>query len=165
MRNEIALKIEENTKTIVSYLKLIEENLFINKKDEHNWSVMETLEHLYITEIGILRIIQQQSSFEENYKRNLNDKILTEISANRILKIDAPSAVKPKGRFKGKLQALEMWEKNRLTIIDKVEHQVVFDDKTYVHPLLGEMTKTDWLLFMVSHAERHLSQMKNSIED
>jgi hypothetical protein len=37
--------------------------------------------------------------------------------------------------------------------------EIAFDGQTWPHPYLGEMTKLDWLHFLIAHTDRHLAQI------
>ena len=81
-------------------------------------------------------------------------------------KVPAPEFLLPKGLIKNESEFVEKFLKQRGKLVDALENgKITIDNAITPHPLIGEMTKTDWLNFIVYHAERHLLQIKDRLAE
>jgi len=136
----------------------------LTKKNGSGWSILEILEHIYITDKVIYSIVSKPSENEskttEIVGRNKLETILVE---QRNKKQQSPELLKPKGDFKN----LTDFNSAFLTLRNTMKNglstgKIRFDNRIHNHFLLGEMTITDWLNFILFHTERHLKQIEES---
>jgi hypothetical protein len=136
-------------------------------KKENKWSIIEILEHIAITDRLVLSFLTRPSANSSE-----NDVVLGFEKLNRILvgmrarKIVAPDFLQPKGEI-GDIESFEkIFRKQRELLKKSLETgKIVLDNRTYKHPIMGEMTVRDWLNFMPLHAQRHLDQIKELREN
>lgn len=136
----------------------------LTKKNGSEWSILEILEHIYITDKVIYSIVskpsENESKITEIVGRNKLETILVE---QRNKKQQSPELLKPKGDFKN----LTDFNSAFLTLRNTMKNglstgKIRFDNRIHNHFLLGEMTITDWLNFILFHTERHLKQIEES---
>lgn len=160
----LAEKVKNNTTQLLnSFQTLNEEQLFF-KPSEKVWSVIENIEHIFLVDVGIAKVLAtpaQQVSSENKNTELFSDERLNSMLVNRSFKAPAPDFVYPKGRFKNREEAAQ----NITIIIDKIIHHlntnnVEQETHTVKHMVLGEMTKTDWIHFLVHHTQRHILQLE-----
>jgi hypothetical protein len=160
-------RLDENTSMLVSVLKSCTPIQLVYKKDAATWSALEIAEHILIAEKLVYMVLKRPShrtsEKEEIYGPKKLFHILIELGDRRF---DAPQTLMPKGKLESvasfESQLRQMREKEKEALLSG---SMVIDSRTYSHPLLGEMTVTDWLNFIILHAERHLQQMRNRIAE
>ncbi|MEO6902067.1 MAG: DinB family protein [Bacteroidia bacterium] len=159
-------KIEINaTHFLDSFLLLTEEQLH-HKPSLNAWSILECAEHVYLANCSVSKIICTPSLPEkvENQSVELfGEGKLNHLLVNKraVLKIPAPDYVVPKGIFKTGHDLKKQFNdviNNIITQLDKTD--LTKDTQTIKHFRLGEMTKTDWVNFMIAHTNRHLLQIE-----
>ena len=127
------------------------------------WSIHECLEHIVITEIAVYRIVLQttQTGSTSADTERIGKEKMVRLMHDRSIKTEAPEDVKPVGRFNSVKELTDKFRSNRERIIGLLNNDgIVFDHQIIVHPMLGEMTKKDWLHFLVHHSESHCKQIE-----
>lgn len=129
-----------------------------------SWSVLECAEHIFLVDKAVSRNISTPApENKENDKAELfgEGKLNHLLVTKREFKVIAPEYATPTGRFK----TIEEIKKNINAIIDQIidhisTHNIEQETHTIKHPRLGEMTKVDWLHFLISHTNRHIMQIE-----
>lgn len=139
----------------------LKEAQFGYKINPHVWSIHECLEHMVITEIAVYRILLQNAASKNvNFIENIGKAAIAKMMSDRSVKTEAPDDVKPVGRFNNVSELIEKFRSNRERLLDALKNnKIVFDGQIFIHPMLGEMTKKDWLNFLIHHCERHCKQI------
>ena len=128
------------------------------------WSVAEIAEHIVLSESLLFSIAQKTllAPADEDKSKELDgqeEQLLARVS-DRSSKAQAPEVLKPTGRFSTKEELLEAFKTARARTL---EYASTTNDplKTHVapHPVFGEMTAYQWLVFIAAHADRHLAQL------
>ena len=130
------------------------------------WSVHECMEHIVITEVGVYRLLCKENSETASrvseHDEMVGKKFIADQQADRNIKRVAPDSVKPMGRFSNLEELKGKFQSNRKRICDGIRNnEFVFDNQLFKHPVLGELTKKDWLNFMIHHTERHREQIED----
>jgi uncharacterized damage-inducible protein DinB len=157
-------KIQDNKIQLLnSFLNLNKEEIEF-KPAENVWSVLEVLEHIFMINKAVLKVIvtpalekSNNTSYELFGESKLNHLIVTK----RANKVPAPEFSNPTGLFTTITDA----EQNLNSLIDKIvdyinEINIEQETITLKHPILGDMTKVDWIHFMIAHTNRHLLQIE-----
>ena len=133
------------------------------KSSPDSWSILQCIEHICLVNKNVSRLLEtpppsspsnQQSELYSEGK--LNHLLVTKRELKRV----APGFVTPQGIYKSGEDAKNVIYEDTeriLTILD--EQDVSTQTHTIPHHALGEMTKTDWLHFMLAHTQRHLHQI------
>jgi hypothetical protein len=164
MHEEIIRELEQSSANLLESVSKLSDHQLKYKVNPHMWSIHECFEHIVITEIAVYRILMQHNpeaagagSGTEKIGREKMESLLS----NRSIKTEAPDDVKPVGRFSSLEELIEKFNSNRERIKEALKNNlVVFDSRIIIHPTLGEMTKKDWLHFMIHHCERHCRQIE-----
>lgn len=130
-------------------------------KEAGKWSVLEILEHLYLTDRVIFTIISRPSETispsSEIVGNEALQKILVEKRGHKII---SPDMLQPKGEIKDLDALVNLFTSQRETLKkDLLGNKIVIDNRVHKHPFLGEMTIADWLNFTIHHTQRHLEQI------
>jgi uncharacterized damage-inducible protein DinB len=136
------------------------------KIDPVVWSIHECMEHIVITEVGVYRILCKENSESASriaeHDEVVGKKFIADQQADRNVKRVSPDSVKPMGRFSNLEELKDKFQSNRKRICDGLRNnEFVFDKQLFKHPVLGELTKKDWLNFMIHHTERHRAQIED----
>lgn len=159
-------KIKANTELLFTSVNALNAEQLSYKPAENSWSVLECLEHIYLIDKAVLGAISAPPS--ENSSENNKTELFSEEKLNKLLiggrsfKVPAPDFVKPTGQFSSIDEATQSIQ----LIINKIDHFITshpFEQytHTYKHPVLGAMTPTDWIHFLVSHTQRHIHQIED----
>ncbi|MCE9538358.1 MAG: DinB family protein [Bacteroidetes bacterium] len=158
-------KIQNNAEELLKSFHTLNQASLVFKPSEKAWSVLECVEHIFLINEAVLKVISTPAPIEktENSKTELfgEQKLNMLLIANRAFKVPAPDFVCPKGSFpdsKAATQSINI-------IIDKIIQHITnngIEQETHTikHPVLGAMTKTDWIHFMIAHTNRHILQIE-----
>ncbi len=135
-----------------------------------SWSINEILEHLTITErmtlIGIRRALQGDSAAAADLAntQGMEDVIVGRVPL-RTSKIIAPPPMLPSGSIGDWPVALEGFLAARAkTLAADAKATEAFDSRVFPHPVLGNLTLRQWLLFSAAHSDRHAGQIEELLE-
>jgi DinB family protein len=125
------------------------------------WSVLDCVEHVAITEHFMFTIIATKlAPASPSGDRGREEFFLHEV-ANRTRKISAPERAHPTGRFPTLAAALEQFNQSRARSIDHVEHcEKDLRAQTAPHPLFGPITGQEYLIILALHPARHAAQIR-----
>jgi hypothetical protein len=155
-------ELEQNTNKLLETVKEypIEK---LTEKSGSEWSLLEILEHIYITDKVIYSIVSKPSEKESNAKELFGqNKLEIILIEQRDKKIQSPDFLHPKGYFQNLLEFNSAFTDLRNSLKNElITENVKIDNRIHNHPLLGEMTITDWLNFIPLHTERHLKQIED----
>jgi uncharacterized damage-inducible protein DinB len=138
----------------------------LNFCKSESWSILQILEHICNADKIIFYIISRPS-----VKISESTELVGDASLKKILieqrgqkKYTAPDILEPKGN----IPDLESFEKLFLEQRNSLKQDIqtkklIIDNRIHSHPIMGEMTISDWLNFLVNHTQRHLEQIKDTI--
>lgn len=134
----------------------------LNARIGEGWSVLEVLEHIFITDKVIYKKINSPQGGTHTEEEILGNGKLQHILVNkRDTKITAPDTLQPKGVLQDTAGFEQLFTTHRDQLKEEISNgTLTIDNRIYKHPFLGDMTVADWLYFVVYHAQRHLDQVK-----
>lgn len=157
--------IQTNTLGLLNSFNTLNQAELEFKPTENTWSILECVEHVFLIGEAVLKVVETPPKTEkaENEKTELfgEEKLNKLLVINRAFKVPAPDFVCPKGRFTKSTDAIQ----DINFIINKIIHHINsnpidLETITIKHPVLGAMTKIDWIHFMISHTNRHILQIE-----
>ncbi len=121
-----------------------------------DWSIMECMEHIFISEKAIYNVLKSPELFTDEPSTK-HEKI----EEYRSGKFEAPVFTLPSGRF----STIAGIRKAFMNLRIKMEQYIIHElpkagHETYPHPVLGPITKFQWFEFVIEHNQRHLLQME-----
>ena len=152
-----------STERLLKVIGLFSEEQATAKPEPNAWTVVEVLEHIFLTEhivFNILRTAPTQAGKVAAGTSPQTIDTLTKILQNRQKLVVAPETVSPKGRFSSLKEITEAILKKRQTIQQQLQEADLADDVEFPHPFFGNMNKKQWVDFMLLHTERHCQQME-----
>ncbi|QQZ08877.1 DinB family protein [Heyndrickxia vini] len=125
---------------------------------EESWSIMQVLEHLYLMEKGIVANMKKALTEEDHP----TDPKPIQLTLNRSTKIPAPSYFVPTNDFITLAEMKTKLEDSRanLTAVEETADTRLFEKKSFLHPVFGQMTVKQWIPFIGLHEKRHLAQIE-----
>lgn len=133
------------------------------KPDETQWSVLECIEHVIVVEDRHLRWIDMGRAIEPRRDDDRELRLFT-IMRNQFEKREAPSALRPKGRFSTLIEATEAFLETRDRAIRLVKER---GDSLYgigvKHPFFGPVNGAELVQLMDGHARRHAEQIRERV--
>lgn len=133
------------------------------------WSIAGVAEHIVTTETifepmiqGILARADDDGAGPDS---TLTDNRVVSVMADRSKKYQAPDVAQPTGKFSTAEDILAAFNARRDRTIELVEStdidlRTVYGD----HPAIGTLDGAQWILFVASHADRHIDQMQQVID-
>lgn len=135
-----------------------EENL--NQKPvEGQWSIKQIVEHLFLMEGMIVKMVENQL---ENGKEVKVEQKPIELTVDRRQKVEAPDFARPSDDFETPEEIQLKLETSRrafLKLMETVDEQDL-KRKAFQHPVFGEMSLQQWLPFIGWHEKRHIEQIR-----
>ncbi|MFS0862373.1 DinB family protein [Fredinandcohnia sp. 179-A 10B2 NHS] len=127
--------------------------------EEGSWTIAQVLEHLYLLEKSVTNLIQRK--LESATIKPVVTKPLKH-TLNRSLKIDAPSFLVPKEDFLSLIKIKGMLKESRVGFLKSFEgvERSLLEQKSYVHPIFGDLNLAQWIEFIGLHEQRHMEQIK-----
>lgn len=133
----------------------------LNKQVEPGrWSIIQVLEHLYLIEKSITRMISYQ--LENGETKLAGADIPVELTVDRSRKLTAPSFSEPTSEFITLEEMKRKLEKSREMFNQVVNNAdpAILEQRTYPHPAFGELSLKQWIPFIGLHEKRHLAQIE-----
>jgi uncharacterized damage-inducible protein DinB len=127
------------------------------------WSVKQIFEHLVRMETIIATNIARELKNPDSPK---SMKKPIGLSTNRLIKVKAPGYTAPTKDYKVKQEMEKELHDTRLFLLDVYESSTkdVFLNKSFKHPIFGQVPLIQWFPFVGLHEKRHLKQLKKTIE-
>ena len=129
------------------------------RQEEGNWSIMQVLDHLYLMEHAIVHAISEQLANGET--KTTSEKPI-QFTTDRSVKVDAPAFVIPSTEFTSLKNMKIKLSKSResLNHVINSANTTLFEQRTYPHPVFGELSINQWIPFIGLHEKRHLAQIE-----
>lgn len=151
--------LDASTKDIVETLLHFNAETFVDKPSGEEWSAAEIAEHLLMLEVSANRVLGGDAI---PTNRPPDEKIaMIKWGMEDETKRQAPDRVKPGGVYTNPQQLIEKLKQQR----DQLREAVTAADITEActsskHPVMGTLTKWEWVYFIIYHMQRHARQLK-----
>ncbi|QOY88731.1 DinB family protein [Paludibaculum fermentans] len=156
----LAALLEAGRQDFLDALSGVTEEQAPAKPDPNQWSILECIEHVIVVEERHLRWIDMGRSIEPQRDHDRELRLFT-IMRNQFEKREAPSALRPKGRFTTLVEAAQAFLETRDRAIRLVEAR---GDAMYAigvkHPFFGPVNGAELVQLMDGHARRHADQIR-----
>jgi hypothetical protein len=134
---------------------------------QNGWGILQILEHVYLTDRLVHWLVSRPSerlaeTAEIVGAERLQDKLVN----RRQQRVNAPESLHPKGAIRDINSFNKLFAENRMKLIDSLASgKISVDTRIHRHPMLGDMTITDWLNFVIHHTDRHLQQSHDLLNE
>jgi hypothetical protein len=130
------------------------------------WSVMDVVEHIATVEIGVFDVLRKRL-FEKpcpaEFKAQTvgKDQLIVDAMKDRSARRMAPDLVKPAGRWPTPQAAVNAFDQARTDMITLLVGETRnLRDYCAPHPSLKALDGYQWVLFVVTHTDRHREQIR-----
>jgi hypothetical protein len=151
-------------KELYKTIEVLSDEQFNKKPSNGGWSPKQILEHLTLMETVIAKNISNELKNPSSPKAI---KKPIAVSTNRIIKVEAPNYTVPTEDFRTKEEMKEQLHNSRLYLLDVYESGSKNDflEKSFKHPIFGQIPLCQWFPFVGLHEKRHLKQLKWTIDE
>ena len=165
-------KIELDTKEkILSYLKSTTKEFIeslssfsdqqVNISLEESWTAGQVAEHVLKSETGLSKLLTGKTGLTDRRPDEKND-IIESTFLDFSVKMKSPDFIIPSDGPHNKDLLLQKFSSLRYQLIELVDDldlsPTCYD---FSLPGLGELTRLEWLCFIICHSTRHIRQLKN----
>lgn len=129
------------------------------KASEDKWSIRQVLEHLYLMEGGVAKTIQSQLTKEATSETA--DKPI-ERTVDRSTKVEAPDFAKPRDSFAAAAELKDKLKASHALLLQLEDTTPTeqLKERSYPHPVFGNMSLDQWIPFVGYHELRHIEQIQ-----
>ena len=160
---EIVSEFEHETETLMQLLDQLSEEELNRKPFEGSWTAAQVGSHLYKSYKGVPALLVAPAE-DSNRVPDALVPGFREAFLNFNIKFQSPDFIVPEERHYNKLELLEKISKVRLEIILKIKTLDLTKLCTsFQLPGTGNMTRLEWVHFMVVHTKRHNHQLRKII--
>lgn len=155
-------QLKENTRRFTGLLEEIPEERFTERASgEGTWSAAEIAEHMFRSEFGITRLFNGEcvalSGRDSGSKNDTIRKKMQDMSK----KVKAGGPILPTGKITAKNELIGKFSNNRKAIAEVFSEQDPTEEcRLFQHPYFGYLTREEWLVFIMAHADRHGHQVR-----
>ncbi|MHA6260175.1 DinB family protein [Sporosarcina sp. CAU 1771] len=130
--------------------------------EDGGWSPKQIFEHLELMESIVAKNIAKELK-NPNSPKAMKKPII--VSTNRLIKIEAPSYTAPSNDYKTIEEMKIALYNSRIFLLDiyELSTKEVFREKSFKHPVFGDVPLIQWFSFVGLHEKRHLKQLKETI--
>ena len=166
---EILDFIERERQQLMAGVENLSQTQFDFRADKEVWSIGEILDHLYLSESGVAKIIKMNVS-----RAAKSDTVTQESGAgdwatsldqykieNATRKLKAMEQIVPRaGLLKNEI--LDSLSRSRAELVEAAQSAADYDfaQMNFPHPLLGALNLYQWIRFIGKHELRHLNQIE-----
>lgn len=167
-RSKAVSELERTRDLLLSATANVSEDKAKLKPGPNRWSVLDCVEHLAVTEVAILGLIQGNlkgppSPDADRAKTMGKTAMMEKFMPDRSHKATAPAEIAPQGRFKTLAEAREAFAEARKTTIAFAETtEADLHAHVYKHLAFAELDLYQWILLTAFHAERHTLQAEEA---
>ncbi len=124
----------------------------LSYSENERWNVLQILEHICLTDkIIISIIIGPTEKCHTNNEFIGNEKLKLCLVEKQTTKVKAPVILEPKGYLNDVSTFEKVFLAQRNLLKQQIETgEIAIDNRLRKHPMLGEMTISDWLYFFDS---------------
>ncbi|WAC14513.1 DinB family protein [Dyadobacter pollutisoli] len=161
---DILKDLDETTHDFLKVLSAFEAEQVNIVPFEGSWTAGQVAEHVLKSEAGLPDILLGPTAHE---KRASDEKvaIINSIFLDFSTKMQAPSFIIPSEGPHDQQQLLASFTKKRSQIAAVAgTEDLTLTCMSFRFPNLGELTRVEWLSFIIAHSKRHTFQLRNIFE-
>ena len=153
----------EIRKELFQTIEGLTDEKFNKNPSNGGWSPKQIFEHLVRMETVIATNIARELKNPESLKVK---KKPIGLSTSRLIKVEAPGYTVPTEDYKSKQEMKKELHDSRLFLLDVYESSTkeVFREKSFKHPIFGQVPLIQWFPFVGLHEKRHFKQLNKTIK-
>jgi hypothetical protein len=159
--DEIIKQFDENTQALLEMISSFDQEEFNTVPFEGSWTPGQVVEHLMKSESGVAEML---ATSVEATERNPGEKIgeIKDTFLDFTIKFQSPKFIIPDNEPKDKRILFKAMKHNR----EKIQKAIKSMDMSqtclsFELPVMGFLTRLEWIHFLMYHSQRHIHQLKN----
>lgn len=153
---------EENIqirKELLASVENLSDEQLNRKLDNENWTIMQVLEHLYLMESKLVKLMNH---FLVKAEEELIPEKPIHLAINRTQRVMSPERFEPADQFIPLDEMKQKLNESRATLFEFVEQtkNINLSKKGFPHPLFGQISIKQWIPLIGYHEKRHLEQIE-----
>ncbi len=161
-RQEILSHLDEGQKALVLALEGVVREEAARKPSKREWSILECVEHLVLSEEFLLSRLEVARAATEAASSRARETAILFRGLDRSARVESPNVGRPRGRFGSLQEAVASFSGVRTRTVDWV-NRLEADPRSRLtdHPLIqGPVNCYEMLLIISVHPRRHAEQIK-----
>ena len=163
MPNEILNELQDTTTELIELLTSLNQEQLNRVPFESSWTAAQLGEHLHKS-YNVAKLLYGPV---RNTQRDPAEKVksIKEALLNFEAKMISPDFIEPENKEYDQNTLIESL-KESINKITNAAHTLKPEETctSFALPGLGEMTRTEWIYFVIYHTQRHVHQLKNIAE-
>ncbi|MFL5808449.1 MAG: DinB family protein [Flavisolibacter sp.] len=159
-KEQVLSDLDRSTDELIQQLLSCDEKDFNKSPGDNRWTVAMVAQHILILETQVNWAFQKAVKTD----RAVDGKLLfvTKGLDNLDKKFVAPDFIVPTTDDKDRHELLDAIKKQRNILRQIIQTTDLEETPTYKHPVIGDMTRLEWIYFNIHHAQRHLRQLQRA---
>lgn len=165
-KSQIQEKIDHTFDQYINQVERVENDRIGKSPSTDSWSAGQVCDHILKVCISTMRLLRGEGKPVDRDPAAKVEYIGKEF-ANVEKQFQAFGPIRPDEKPPNRRRII-----SGLNSVRKRFHEYLADDPDltllctqFTHPLFGEMTRLEWLYFIIYHNERHLGQLRRTIEN
>lgn len=163
-RIELSELLKENRAALLASIETVREEDFTSKPTENDWSIADVVEHLVLIDKSLVAgILHKAKNLKDTTPETVADgKIFYIVPDLKRGKVVAPAHLKPQSEYQSKTEAITAFNASRDMVEDFVATtKLPLERIAFKHFALGLLNGRSWMVFIVAHCQRHMTQIEN----
>ncbi|MGZ5190137.1 MAG: DinB family protein [Flavisolibacter sp.] len=158
-KKQVVADLDRSTNDLVAQLEKCNDQDFNTPPADNCWSSAQIVEHILLLETSVNQALQKAEITE----RHFDLKVLPVKHAleNLQKKWQAPEFIHPTSIPKQKNELIKSIIVQRDILKELIANSDLSHTPLYKHPVIGDMTRLEWIYFNIHHSDRHMRQIEN----
>ena len=154
--------LKESEIALLNSFENLTDEQFTTKPSPSEWSIAEVIEHLTMTDFGIIQNIKRKAQeLTPTVLETADDIFIAQMVVPRKARVKAPDFLIPSGKFKTKQEAITEFQKTRNIVIQFSETtDLPLEKVVWKHFAIGLINGYGWINFIARHCQRHTLQIE-----
>ncbi|NIJ53891.1 DinB family protein [Dyadobacter arcticus] len=162
--NEIVKMLDETTAGFSHTLAQFEPEQVNTVPFEGSWTAGQVVEHILKSETGLPDVLMGKTA---DTKRAADEKVpmIEGIFLDFSTKLQSPDFIIPSDGPHDQKTLLQAFQKERHEVTKlAATEDLTLTCTSFPLPQMGELTRLEWLIFIISHSKRHTHQLQNILK-
>jgi uncharacterized damage-inducible protein DinB len=161
---EVLQKLNSGRDALRKAVAGIDDAMAVRSPFSGNWSVLDCMEHVVVTEHYLLTRLQAATVSEQPFEKWRREAKIAALAGDRTRRIEAPEQAHPHGRYKTLAEALAAFDATRAEVERWVEDchgdlRCMMTDHALIE---GPVTCAEMLIMIAAHPARHAKQIEET---
>ena len=157
-KDQVINDLDRSTNELIIQLEKCNDIDFNTSPEANCWSSAQIAEHILLLETSVNRVMEKSI----NTERQVDMKLASLRSGleNPVKKYEAPEFIHPTSKTKSKTELINGIIAQREILKQIIRTTDLTHTLIYKHPVIGDMTRLEWIYFNIHHAARHVRQIE-----